>query len=72
MKGGKGKGVVGISEHVRQLLLSLFTIDPDFMEYVLQNGADDDDDVDTLMLNWTGYTMDEYQDIMASFTSFNH
>ena len=72
VKGGKGKGVVGISEHVRQMLLSLFIIDPDFMEYVLQNGADNDDDVDTLMLNWNGYTMDEYQDIMASFTSFNH
>lgn len=67
VKGGKGKGVLGISEHVRMMLMSLFTIDPDFMNYVLQYGAENDEAVDELMLGWYGYSMDEYQDTMASF-----
>ena len=72
VEGGKGKGVVGISEHVRQMLLSLFTIDPDFMNFVLQYGAENDEAVDELMLDWYGYSMDEYQDSMALFVCPQH
>lgn len=67
VKGGKGKGVLGISEHVRTMLLSIFAIDPDFMEYVIQEGADNDEAIDELMLGWYGYSMDDYQESLVQF-----
>ena len=67
VKGGKTKGVLGISDHIRTMLLSIFTVDPDFMEYVIQEGADNDEAIDELMLGWYGYSMDDYQESLVQF-----